>query len=199
MIYRSRKHWYGNKEPEQAAVKTENKHIWPEVNHLVGVTSLILRLPSFTGAEYYWEGWRFTPHDAVCRTIAFDLVAGYSTSTCTCIVITGALLIHMCAIPLELTCLKETAARKAAGGCLFFYLYVICYSGTEGVLHWKTVHSIPSYHRCFLVILRTSPLRARARRTQSGRSWTGWAVWLGPSAVLAWGLPRWCVGGSQTR
>ena len=31
VIYRSRKHWYGNKDPEQSAVKTENKHIWTEV------------------------------------------------------------------------------------------------------------------------------------------------------------------------
>ena len=31
VIYRSRQHWYGNKDPELEAVKTENKHIWPEV------------------------------------------------------------------------------------------------------------------------------------------------------------------------
>ena len=31
VIFRSRQHWYGNPEPEQKAIKTENKHVWPEV------------------------------------------------------------------------------------------------------------------------------------------------------------------------
>ena len=31
VIFRSRQHWYGNPEPEQKAVKTENKHVWSEV------------------------------------------------------------------------------------------------------------------------------------------------------------------------
>ncbi len=41
VIYRSRKHWYGNKDPEQAAVKTENKHVWPEVVNLAIVAILV--------------------------------------------------------------------------------------------------------------------------------------------------------------
>lgn len=31
VIYRSRQHWYGNQEPELGAIKTDNKHVWPQV------------------------------------------------------------------------------------------------------------------------------------------------------------------------
>ena len=34
IIYRSRQHWYGNKEPELDAVRTENRHVWPEVRKI---------------------------------------------------------------------------------------------------------------------------------------------------------------------
>ena len=32
MVYRSRQYWYGNKNPEHSVLKTENKHVWPEVH-----------------------------------------------------------------------------------------------------------------------------------------------------------------------
>ncbi len=68
------------------------------------------------------------------------------------VVITGVLVIHKCTIHWNwtfLTCLKETAARKAAGGCLFFYLYVLCYSGTEvfpvtTVVSWSSLGPLHS-------------------------------------------------------
>ena len=31
VIYRSRKHWYGNPPPEQGAVRSENRHVWHQV------------------------------------------------------------------------------------------------------------------------------------------------------------------------
>lgn len=31
-IYRSRQYWYGNKEPEDTAVRTEIIHVWPGVS-----------------------------------------------------------------------------------------------------------------------------------------------------------------------
>ena len=31
VIYRSRQHWYGNPPPEQGAVRSENRHVWPQV------------------------------------------------------------------------------------------------------------------------------------------------------------------------
>ena len=43
VIFRSRQHWYGNPEPEQKAVKTENKHVWPEVRS-VSVYVIILQV-----------------------------------------------------------------------------------------------------------------------------------------------------------
>ena len=41
VIYRSRQHWYGNEEPELEAVKTDNKHVWPQV-----YTSIVIELPN---------------------------------------------------------------------------------------------------------------------------------------------------------
>jgi len=32
-IYRSRQYWYGNKNPEDAAVRTEIQHVWPGVSY----------------------------------------------------------------------------------------------------------------------------------------------------------------------
>ena len=32
VIYRSREYWYGNKTPEECAVRTELKHVWPGVS-----------------------------------------------------------------------------------------------------------------------------------------------------------------------
>ena len=43
VIFRSRQHWYGNPEPEQKAIKTENKHVWPEVRRVYCVSSCQLR------------------------------------------------------------------------------------------------------------------------------------------------------------
>lgn len=33
-IYRSRQHWYGNKDPEESAVIAEMVHVWPGVSPL---------------------------------------------------------------------------------------------------------------------------------------------------------------------
>lgn len=33
VIYRSRQHWYGNAEPEKTVVRTEIRHVWPDVIH----------------------------------------------------------------------------------------------------------------------------------------------------------------------
>jgi zinc finger FYVE domain-containing protein 1 len=32
-IYRSRQYWYGNKNPEDAAVRPEIQHVWPGVSY----------------------------------------------------------------------------------------------------------------------------------------------------------------------
>ena len=41
IIFRSRQHWYGNLEPEQKAIKTENKHVWPEVRRVSVYVALL--------------------------------------------------------------------------------------------------------------------------------------------------------------
>ena len=35
VIYRSRQHWYGNKQPTEDAVRTEIRHVWPGVSDQV--------------------------------------------------------------------------------------------------------------------------------------------------------------------
>ena len=62
VIYRSRQHWYGNKNPEHTAVKTENKHVWPSVSYLVTFNYFNLISPRIfqwlvRTPQTQFEGW----------------------------------------------------------------------------------------------------------------------------------------------
>ncbi|XP_031835393.1 zinc finger FYVE domain-containing protein 1 isoform X2 [Nomia melanderi] len=52
-IYRSRQYWYGNKDPEEFAVRTEITHVWNMVNHSVSSQNTAQRV--IDGVSYITE------------------------------------------------------------------------------------------------------------------------------------------------
>ena len=53
-IYRSRQYWYGNKNPEDAAVRTEIQHVWPGVSYFSWKCEVLLWGSVLLIASSYW-------------------------------------------------------------------------------------------------------------------------------------------------
>ncbi|KAJ4445116.1 hypothetical protein ANN_06915 [Periplaneta americana] len=73
-IYRSRQYWYGNKNPEDAAVRTEIQHVWPGVPPGASSVAAVVR----NGSSYSFSRHRIAPieiHRQLCQVYGPNIMS----------------------------------------------------------------------------------------------------------------------------